>query len=349
MHHVHRAITLSILLLLTLLRPAITEAQEQRKNIAVLDAILLDNSPSWNRAVQRGMTDTIIGYFVREGSYNVLDRGSYDQIATELDFQSRGFVDDAQVQQFGRQTGAEYIVVIRVGEPTRDRFIVTASIMHVETGKVIDQVSEMRSGTVDVLFDLANVVGAELTGTTAAITGQPQSRPSRDRQTSIFSGLTYDLGLLYGIGVINHETNDGDVELYWGYDSTFWDIRLGVQSGMFAIRPTLGITTHRLSYVSYERLRSDESITHSFSLPVSEQQFRSLRLVVPITLNIVNEINPYVGVYGSASGFGVSFGANAGLNLYFNRFIIGFDSRLGYFPVIDATEMKIGLFSGWRF
>jgi hypothetical protein len=171
---------LSLMLVVVLLMSIhVLESQQQRNNLAVFDAILLDDSPSWNRSIQRGMTDTIIGYFVREGSYTVLDRGSYDQIAAELDFQARGFVDDNQVRQLGRQSGAEYIVVIRVGQPTVTSYLVTASIMHVESGAIIDQVSEMKTGTVDILFELAHSVGAQLTGGARVTNEQPTVRQSQ--------------------------------------------------------------------------------------------------------------------------------------------------------------------------
>lgn len=309
-----------LLLLLTLLRPVITEAQEQRKNIAILDAILLDSSPSWNRAVQRGMTDTIIGYFVREGSYTVLDRGSYQQIATELEFQSRGFVDDAQVQQFGRQSGAEYIVVIRVGEPARDRFIVTGSIMHVETGAVVDQVSEMRSGTVNVLFDLAHVVGARLADRDFTETASPVIPLNLKNHTTAERLPLFSVGFMAGFG----EELDWDTEEE--FKTTTFALRFNLRHNNWSLRPSLGL-------VFREDLKTASSVTS---------------VVLPLTydISIGRFLTTYIGPYLEAyTGFGG--GVNIGFDVAIGSLILGFDF-LQSLVSSGYVGRRYGFYAAWK-
>jgi len=130
--------------------------------IAVLDAIL---APGMDPAVAVPVTDKIIEELVKSGKYRVLDRANVEQILEEKEFQlSSGIVRNEEVRQAGEYLGADFVVVANVSR-VGQTFVVAAKMIDVVSGEIAAQTSYERQGRIDVLLDIARVVGGRLAGT----------------------------------------------------------------------------------------------------------------------------------------------------------------------------------------
>jgi|GEM_PF-3142821 len=149
----------SVLIVCFLFLPALVFSLPQ---LAILEAIL---AAGIDPTVGPLVTSKIEEEFVNSGKYTVLDRANIDQVLREKEFQlSSGIVRNEEVRQAGEYLGADFIVsvsVSRVGQT----FVVAAKMIDVVSGEIAAQTSYERQGRIDVLLDIAKVVGGRLAGT----------------------------------------------------------------------------------------------------------------------------------------------------------------------------------------
>jgi TolB-like protein len=147
-----------LLLLASLLLPLAAHAVPQ---LAVLDTIL---APGMDKSVVVPVTDKIIEELVHAKKYRVIDRSNVEQVFREKEFQlSSGVVKTAEVRQAGEYLGADLVVVAsasRVGTT----HVITAKMIDVVTGEIVAQASAEQKGAIDVLLEVARLVGRQLAG-----------------------------------------------------------------------------------------------------------------------------------------------------------------------------------------
>ncbi|UCF96043.1 MAG: PorT family protein [Spirochaetaceae bacterium] len=130
--------------------------------LAVLEAIL---AAGIDPAAAPLITSKIEEEFVNSGKYSVLDRANIEQVLVEKEFQlSSGIVRNEEVRQAGEYLGADFVVVVNVSR-VGQTFVVAAKMIDVVSGQIAAQTSYERQGRIDVLLDIAKVVGERLAGT----------------------------------------------------------------------------------------------------------------------------------------------------------------------------------------
>ena len=129
-------------------------------NVAVLNAILGDGVPVNASAI---VADTINEQFVNSEGYTAIDRAYISSIQEEKNFQLSGDVQEQDIKELGNTFGADYICIAYVGL-LGSTYSVSARLIEVETAKVILQESHRLQGEIDVLFTVAEVVGAKMVG-----------------------------------------------------------------------------------------------------------------------------------------------------------------------------------------
>jgi TolB-like protein len=130
--------------------------------LAVLEAML---AAGIDPAAGPLITSKIEEEFVNSGKYRVLDRANIDEVLREKEFQlSSGIVRNEEIRQAGEYLGADFVVAVNVSR-VGQTFVVAAKMIDVVSGEIAAQTSYERQGRIDVLLDIAKVVGGRLAGT----------------------------------------------------------------------------------------------------------------------------------------------------------------------------------------
>jgi TolB-like protein len=129
--------------------------------IAVLDAIL---APGMDPAAAVPVTDKIIEELVNSGKFTVIDRANVGQILQEKEFQlSSGIVRNEEIRQAGEYLGADFVVVANVSR-VGSTYVISAKMIDVITGEIAAQASSEKQGKIDVLLEIARIVGKQISG-----------------------------------------------------------------------------------------------------------------------------------------------------------------------------------------
>lgn len=128
--------------------------------VAVLDATLGEGVDSNASAI---VADAINEQFVNSPDYRVTDRAYISSIQEEKKFQLSGDVSEADIKALGETFGADYICAPNVSI-LGSTYTISARLIEVATAEVIDQKSERKQGSIDVLYELAELVGGALVG-----------------------------------------------------------------------------------------------------------------------------------------------------------------------------------------
>jgi len=130
-------------------------------HVAVLDTIL---ASGMDPTVAVPVTDKIVEELVNSGKFTVIDRANIGQILREKEFQlSSGIVRTEEVRQAGEYLGADFVIVAnasRVGST----YVISAKMIDVVTGEIAAQASTEKQGKIDVLLEIARVVGKQISG-----------------------------------------------------------------------------------------------------------------------------------------------------------------------------------------
>jgi len=142
-------------------------------HLAVLDAVMdAGIDPSAGPLV----TSKIEEAFVNSGKYTVLDRANIDRVLMEKEFQlSSGIVRNEEVRQAGEYLGADAVVVASVSR-IGQTYVVSAKMIDVVSGQIAAQTSAEKSGRIDVLLEVARMVGGRLAGTDIFIVSVDEQR-----------------------------------------------------------------------------------------------------------------------------------------------------------------------------
>ena len=128
--------------------------------VAVLDASLGAGVHPNASAI---VADTINEQFVKSADFIAIDRAYISSIQEEKKLQLSGDVKEEDIKELGVTFGAKYLCIANVSQ-LGSTFTVSARLIEVETAQVIAQESARRQGQIDVLFNIAELVGAKLIG-----------------------------------------------------------------------------------------------------------------------------------------------------------------------------------------
>ena len=216
----------SVLIVFFLFFPLIAFTLPQ---LAVLEAML---AAGIDPAAGPLITSKIEEEFVNSGKYRVLDRANIDEVLREKEFQlSSGIVRNEEIRQAGEYLGADFVVAVNVSR-VGQTFVVAAKMIDVVSGEIAAQTSYERQGRIDVLLDIAKVVGGRLAGTeivmieveepkseepekeevVKATKVEPAARPQREREPVEFKRFV--VGAKAGGNLANIQT---DTWLDWYY------------------------------------------------------------------------------------------------------------------------------------
>ena len=131
-----------------------------QSKVAVLDASLGAGVHPNASAI---VADTINEQFVKSADFIALDRAYISSIQEEKKFQLSGDVNSEDIKELGVTFGAKYLCIANVSQ-LGSTYTVSARLIEVETAQVVSQESARRQGQIDVLFDVAETVGAKLIG-----------------------------------------------------------------------------------------------------------------------------------------------------------------------------------------
>jgi hypothetical protein len=142
-------------------------------HLAVLEAVL---DAGIDPAAGPLVTSKIEEAFVNSGKYTVLDRANIDRVLQEKEFQlSSGIVRNEEVRQAGEYLGADAVVVATVSR-IGQTFVVSAKMIDVVSGEIAAQTSAEKAGRIDVLLEVARLVGGRLAGTDIFIVSVDEER-----------------------------------------------------------------------------------------------------------------------------------------------------------------------------
>jgi TolB-like protein len=145
--------------------------------LAVLEAIL---AAGIDPTVGPLVTSKIEEEFVKSGKYRVLDRANVEQTLQEKEFQlSSGIVRNEEIRQAGEYLGADFVIVANVSR-VGQTFVVAAKMIDVVSGEIAAQTSHEQQGRIDVLLDIARVVGGRLAGTELVLIEEEEPEPEEE-------------------------------------------------------------------------------------------------------------------------------------------------------------------------
>lgn len=123
------------LFLLLLIGLSMASFAQNIKKVAILDVI--DKEGVIPYAIKYQVRTNLTFAINRAAEYEGLDRVDMDQIMGEHTFQRTGMVNDHQIKELGKMTGAQYILIAEVVR-YNDNYIIDAKMLDVETGSVFN-------------------------------------------------------------------------------------------------------------------------------------------------------------------------------------------------------------------
>lgn len=138
----------------------ILQAGFAQSKVAVLDASLGEGVHPNAAAI---VADTINEQFVKSPEFIAIDRAYISNIQAEKQFQLSGEVADQDIKELGATFGADYLCIANVSL-LGSTYTVSARLIEVASAQVVAQESDRQQGEIDVLFDIAEVVGSKFVG-----------------------------------------------------------------------------------------------------------------------------------------------------------------------------------------
>lgn len=126
-----RLYTLTMFLVFTLC----LSAQENKPSIAVFDC--LSESTSADKDTRTAVREIISSTIVNTHEYDVVERVLLEQVMKEQGFQYSGIVDEEQITEIGKITGAETIILPILTSPSYgNTYILSIKMLNVKTGNI---------------------------------------------------------------------------------------------------------------------------------------------------------------------------------------------------------------------
>jgi TolB-like protein len=155
------------------------QALVSQQKVAVLDAALgQEVHPNASLIV----ADTLNEQFVKSSEFIAIDRAYISSIQKEKEFQLSGEVNEEDIKELGVTFGADYLCVANVSV-LGSTYIVSARLIEVETAQVINQESNKKRGTIDILFIIAETVGKKLVSNGHSIATKSETLPRKPETT----------------------------------------------------------------------------------------------------------------------------------------------------------------------
>jgi hypothetical protein len=132
----------------------------QNKKVAVMETKVNEGVSSFQSNMVRGGLETAIANAI---GYEGYDRASFDKIMQEHSFQRSGMVDDSQIKELGQMAGVQYVLVTEASTDG-DGFFITAKILDVETGLLVQVANTFCNATGKDIYDASNKLGQQLFG-----------------------------------------------------------------------------------------------------------------------------------------------------------------------------------------
>lgn len=103
----------------------------QNKKVAVMETKATSDVTAFQSNVVRGAMESAVS---KAKGFEGYDRGAFDMIMKEQEFQRSGAVDDSQIKKLGQMTGVQYVLVTEASAQD-GYFYIIAKLLDVETGK----------------------------------------------------------------------------------------------------------------------------------------------------------------------------------------------------------------------
>ena len=124
----------TIALILSTIVSIYAQEQEAVKGVAILKTV--DEVGDVKQGIKLNLRATLAYAINHVPGYVAYDRVNLDGIMDEHKFQRSGIVDDNQIKQIGKATGAQYILIAEVAYFDEQNITVTASIIDIETTRI---------------------------------------------------------------------------------------------------------------------------------------------------------------------------------------------------------------------
>ena len=124
-----------IILLIMLLCPLVFS---QPKLTVVIGAVGEDPKPGLRRALETQIKTA----FVKDGRFTAVTREEavLTMVQSEHIYQRTGAVDDSQIRQIGKQSGARYVCVVEIS-PLMESYMLSAQFIDIESAKIVTMAS----------------------------------------------------------------------------------------------------------------------------------------------------------------------------------------------------------------
>lgn len=162
-----------LLVLCVLSLCVVSQAQQEKMKVAVLDPTISSVSKDVGLAVQEIISST----FVNTGRYIIIERSMIDKIIKEQSFQNSDLADNSQATEIGRIAGANKVVlssISMVGSKT----VISVKIIDVQTANIDKQ--QVKTVPNDELLDAVHPLTLSLLGVES--NNYSQSQPFSQRE-----------------------------------------------------------------------------------------------------------------------------------------------------------------------
>lgn len=149
-----------LLALILLLGISIGFADQERKNIAVID---LESRGGLTKEEAGALTDRLRSLLVRTNAFNVVDRGKMQDILKEQGFQLSGCTSAECAVEAGKILGVEEMVSGTIGRVGK-LYTLDIILIDVETSRIIKSLTRDYSGEIEGLVGLMKSIADELAG-----------------------------------------------------------------------------------------------------------------------------------------------------------------------------------------
>lgn len=124
------------LLIILLSVVALTAVAQEAKKVAILETVDKVGDVPYGIKLQVRMSLTYA--ISNTPGYEGYDRVDMASIMGEQNFQRTGMVSDAQIKKLGEMTGAQYVLIAEAALYDAQNIIITAKVLDVETGGVVN-------------------------------------------------------------------------------------------------------------------------------------------------------------------------------------------------------------------
>ncbi len=152
-------------------------AQTEVKRIAILETV--DKEGNVDYSDELLLRQTLTFAIQRTPGYEGFNRVDMSQITGEHDFQRTGMVNDEQIKELGRMTGASYVLIAEATMRRNTEILVLANLVDVVSGKIVNSSipiitsmdSEMLTKScIDIAKTLLNIGGGTMPTRTTTTT-----------------------------------------------------------------------------------------------------------------------------------------------------------------------------------